>query len=98
MIRRYYSRDRALLSLLCVGLGLLLTRCASMRPQPASVPTPLRGEFQMLPPTQTQQKYACVASQGMRFQLEGSEITPGRVTPGESINHLLYYSLCSLYP
>jgi hypothetical protein len=69
-----------------------------MRPQPASVPTPLRGEFQMLTPTQTQQKYAYVASQGLWFQLEGSEITPGRVRAGASINHLLYYSLCSPSP
>jgi hypothetical protein len=78
----YYARARAFPGLLCVALCLLLTSCTPVLPRPAPVPTPLRGEFQMLTPTQTQQKYASVASQGMRFQLEGSEITPGRVPPG----------------
>jgi hypothetical protein len=57
---------------------------------------PLRGDFMMLTLKQTQRKYACSPSpQQGAFHLVDIQVIPERVKPGEEVNHIIQYALCS---
>src|SRR6516162_9211286 len=105
MTTLFHTTTTVVLRTTCLVVSVLLLGSCGPRPasvpsplEPASVPSPLVGSFMRLSPSQTQQKYGCVASQGMQFHLEDITIRPDMVQPGEKINHLLFYYLCAPSP
>ncbi len=64
-------------------------------PEPASIPMPLRGDFQILALPYVQRKYNCgTPQQGVLFRVEDVHVVPGEVMPGEEVNQVVSYLLC----
>jgi hypothetical protein len=88
MTPNYHITSSIFLIAACIILSFVLESCTTK-------PVMVLGENMVLSPVETQQKYKCSASRGIQFELLQTIVEPKKVQPGESINQLLYYYMCS---
>jgi len=104
MIRTFCQTMQVCLRILLLTLSLALGSCApspptpplAPEPVPRAVPTPLRGEFMILTPAQTQRQSACDSlQQRTMFRIDDMHVVPERIKAGEEVNQVVYYTFCS---
>jgi len=84
------------LAIIPICIVLLAAGCAQIKPIMEDIKSTMKrtGDHSVYPLAETQKRYSC-GQDDIRFYVEQSEISPGQVSPGDKIKHIVQYALCA---